>query len=78
MRPWLGPIAGHILALFGRRKHPITGEDHARADFPTSTRKMGMRFTNKIRDVFRFRWIRPAGPAPDDGPGDRPNDQTLT
>ncbi len=78
MRPILGVVAGWLISSFGRRKGPLTPEDHLRADFPTSTRKMGVRFTNKIRDVFRFRWIRPVGPAPDDGPGDRPNDQTPT
>ncbi len=67
---FLGAIAGLFMSIFGRRRLPVTGEDQARAEFPTSTQKMGVRFTKKIRDVFRFRWIRPADRPEDDDSSD--------
>jgi len=53
----LGSIAGRILMLFGKKPKP-TAEDFQKLDFKTSTQKIGIRFTEKIRNVFRFRWIR--------------------
>jgi hypothetical protein len=55
---WLG-FAGSLLArLLGRRLPPVTGADLKRHDYPTSTQRMGVRFTKRIRDTFRFRWLR--------------------
>ena len=57
---WLG-LAGSALArLFARRLPPPDGEDLRKHDFPISTQHMGVRFTERIRDTFRFRWIRRA------------------
>jgi hypothetical protein len=33
-------------------------EDLKRAEFGTSTQKIGVRFTERIRDVFRFEWLK--------------------
>jgi hypothetical protein len=43
--------------LFGRRRAKAAPEDLRRADFPTSTQRLGIRFVERIRDVFRFRWL---------------------
>jgi hypothetical protein len=52
-----GFLAGVVLNIFGR-KRKITPADLHRADFPTSTQRMGLRFTERLRDVFRGRWLR--------------------
>jgi hypothetical protein len=35
-------------------------DDFKRADFKTSTQHLGISFSEKIRDVFRFRWLKVA------------------
>ena len=54
----LGFIAGLILVLFPKSVHKHTTEDLKRAEFKTSTQRLGIRFTERIRNAFRFRWIR--------------------
>lgn len=55
---WLGWMAG-LAAQWGRSAQPgITGADLRRQDYSTSTQRMGVRLTERIRAVFRFRWIR--------------------
>jgi len=56
-KTFLGSIAGRILAAFSR-KPKAEPKDVKKIDFETSTQKMGVRFTEKIRNVFRFRWIK--------------------
>ncbi len=57
---WLG-LAGVVLArLFSPRPARPSPEDLRRHDYPASTQRMGVRFTERIRDTFRFRWIRRA------------------
>ena len=51
-------MAGKISALFGSRKVKPTTRDLKDADFPTSTQRMGVRFSDRIRDVFRFKWLK--------------------
>jgi len=55
---WLGLAAGLIARLFRTRLPEVTGEDLQRNDYSTSTQRMGVRFTERIRNVFRLRWIR--------------------
>jgi len=55
---FIGTIAGWFLSLFGKGPGKPTTDDLAKADFKTSTQGMGVRFTEKIRNVFRFKWIR--------------------
>ena len=57
MGSWLGAVAGRALTLFGKRAKPAT-DDLQRAEFKTSTQRMGVRFTDKIRNVFRSRWLK--------------------
>lgn len=55
---FLGLIAGWVLSLLGKSL-PKTGvDDLKRADFKASTQHLGIRFSEKIRDVFRFRWLK--------------------
>lgn len=56
----LGWLAGVIALLRGRRPSKLTAQDLKRAEFRTSTQRLGIRFTEKIRDVFRFRWLKKA------------------
>jgi len=58
MQSFLGWLAGVIMSFVGKSVHRPTGEDLKRAEFKTSTQRLGIRFTEKIRDVFRFRWLR--------------------
>ena len=51
-------MAGKISALFGDKKAKPTTRDLKDADFPTSTQWMGVRFSDRIRDVFRFKWLK--------------------
>jgi hypothetical protein len=36
----------------------ITSDDLRKQDYPISTQRMGIRFTERIRDTFRFRWLK--------------------
>jgi hypothetical protein len=54
----LGFAAGAILSLFGRSPAGSGADDLKRADFPASTQRMGIRFTEKIRDAFRGKWLK--------------------
>jgi len=44
-----------ISSLFKPRQKPL---DLKKKDFSTSTQKMGLSFTDKIRDAFRHKWIK--------------------
>jgi len=53
----LGLIAAVASTLFGKSpKRSI--DDVKRADFKTSSQRIGVRFTDKIRNVFRNRWLK--------------------
>ncbi|MFC1794078.1 hypothetical protein ACFL3Q_10890 [Planctomycetota bacterium] len=55
---FLGLLAGWVLSLFGKSPPKPVSDDLRRADFKTSTQHLGVRFSEKIRDVFRFRWLK--------------------
>ena len=57
----LGFVAAAILSLFGKSPAGPAVDDLKRADFPTSTQRLGIRFTEKIRDAFRCKWLRVTG-----------------
>ena len=48
------------MGVFGKAQPKPTANDLSRAEFNTSTQRLGVRFTEKIRDVYRFKWIRRA------------------
>jgi hypothetical protein len=54
----LGFLAAGILSLFGRSAPKPGPDDLKRADFAASTQRLGFRFSEKIRDAFRFRWLK--------------------
>jgi hypothetical protein len=54
----LGFFAGGLLSIFGKSPAKPTTADLQRADFKTSTQRLGIRFTERIRNVFRLRWLR--------------------
>jgi len=57
---FFGFIAGIIpmKSGFGSRAVKPNAKDLKDADFPTSAQRLGVRFTDRIRDVFRFRWVK--------------------
>lgn len=53
----LGSAAGAIMNLFAKKQK--TSSQHLKnADFSASTQKIGLRFTDKIRDKFRNKWLK--------------------
>lgn len=56
----LGFAGAVLLRWFGRRSSCVTTDDLGRHEYATSTQRIGIRFTDRIRDTFRFRWIRRA------------------
>jgi hypothetical protein len=52
----LGFLAG-LAALFGGRNKTVA-EDMQKLEFKASTQRIGVSFTDKIRDVFRHKWIK--------------------
>jgi hypothetical protein len=54
----LGLAAG-LLARLSRTSSPkVTGADLRTHDYATSTQRMGVRFNERVRNMFRLRWIR--------------------
>lgn len=40
------------------RTRSVTRADLQKAEFSTNTQGFGLRFTEYVRDVFRFRWLK--------------------
>ena len=55
---FLSAFAAGLLSLFGKSPPKPTADDLRRVDFSTSTQRLGVRFSEKIRDVFRFKWLK--------------------
>lgn len=55
---FFGLLVAGLLSVFGGRRVKVTTEDLKKAEFKTGTQRLGIRFSEKIRDVFRFRWLR--------------------
>lgn len=55
---FLGFLAAGLLSTFSKPPAKVSPEDLKRADFRTSAQRMGVRLTEKIRNVFRFRWLK--------------------
>jgi hypothetical protein len=55
---WLGCVAGLLSRLRLKRTPRMTSDDLRRHDYPISTQRMGIRFTERIRDTFRFHWLK--------------------
>jgi hypothetical protein len=55
---FLGLLAAGLLSLLVKSPAKPTTDDLKQTEFKTSTQRLGIRFTKRIRQVFRFRWIR--------------------
>jgi hypothetical protein len=55
---FLGSIAGFFLSVFGRSVRRPDTNDLKKTEFKASTQRMGIRFTERIRDAFRIRWLK--------------------
>jgi hypothetical protein len=53
----LGFFAGTLMALFGRYAN-TSSKALKNIEFKNSTQKLGISFTDKIRDVFRNKWLK--------------------
>jgi hypothetical protein len=53
-------LLGLITSVCSIFKPKITSKDLKKMDFSTSTQKIGVSFTDKIRDIFRGRWVKKA------------------
>lgn len=58
LNPFLGFFAGGLLSIFGKKPVKSGVDDLKRLEFKSSAQQMGVRFTEKVRDIFRFRWIK--------------------
>jgi hypothetical protein len=55
---FLGLLAAGLFSVFGKSPAKPTADDLKRAEFKTSTQSLGIRFSERIRQVFRFKWIK--------------------
>ena len=53
----LGLLAAQCMRLFGSPPARC-GETQKKLNFTTSTQRMGLRFTDKLRDRFRPTWLK--------------------
>ena len=53
----LGFITGVLLGICSKGRKLSTG-NFLKGQFKTSTQHMGVRFSGKVRKVFRARWLR--------------------
>jgi hypothetical protein len=54
----LGWGAGLLFKLFGKNPGPDSTAELYKKDFHPNTQKMGLRFSERMRNVFRHRWLR--------------------
>ena len=57
-RTLLGLLAGGLLSIFGKSPAKPAADDFTKAEFKTSTQRLGISFNEKIRRVFRFKWLK--------------------
>jgi len=57
---WLGYLAA-ILSRFFSRTRTLRPADLKRHAYRTSTQRLGLRFTERLRKTFRHRWLRKWG-----------------
>jgi hypothetical protein len=53
-----GFLTAVLAAVFGAKPAKPAIKDLKEADFSASTQRLGVRFTERIRDVFRFKWLK--------------------
>ena len=55
---WLGYVAGLLARLRIGRRQKATPDELRKHDFPAGMQRIGVSFTERIRDTFRFRWLK--------------------
>ena len=58
---FFGLLAAGLLSIFGKSPAKPAVDDLKQADFQTSTQRLGIRFSERIREVFRFKWLKVSG-----------------
>jgi hypothetical protein len=53
-----GLLASVVLSMFGKSPAKQDVDALRQMEFKTSTQRLGVRFTEKIRNIFRFKWLR--------------------
>jgi hypothetical protein len=53
-----GLLAGVVLSMFGKSPAKPDADALRQTEFKTSAQRLGVRFTEKIRNIFRFKWLR--------------------
>lgn len=51
-------LAAGLLIIFGRTPAKPASKDLRRMEFKSSTQRLGLRFRERIRKVFRYKWIK--------------------
>jgi hypothetical protein len=51
-------LAAGLLTIFGRTPARPATKDLRRMEFKSSTQRLGIRFRERIRKVFRYKWIK--------------------
>lgn len=51
--------AGLLLINYPYNVKPHSNAELYNADFHPNTQKIGLRFTERLRNVFRLQWLRP-------------------
>ena len=54
----LGLGAGLLLSVFGRKPRSHSADELYKNDFHPNTKKMGLRFSERLRKVWRPKWLR--------------------
>ncbi|MBN1763928.1 MAG: hypothetical protein JW860_01620 [Sedimentisphaerales bacterium] len=57
-RNWRGLLSNLLLRWNLSARVRPTPENFRKIDHPANTRKIGLRFTEKLRDNFRPRWLK--------------------
>ena len=58
IRPKRGRLAAILFSILPKKKLKPTQDDLQRMEFKTSTKRMGVSFTEKIRNNFRNKWLK--------------------
>lgn len=51
-------MAGVILRIFGKSLAKAGPKDLNRLEFKTSTQRLGVRITERIRNIYRNKWLK--------------------
>ena len=54
----LGFIAATISGIFAKTPRKLRADEMGKSEFKTSTQKLGVRFTERIRNIYRHKWLK--------------------